>query len=504
MHFARAQELDPADPKIVIAYAESLNRTRGPKEAEYVAAAYRLARHRLDMGGDLRPDARALTAIFLRNADFASKDRLGDFETLGAYYSENGPDTALHLLLSQVTKPEDRHSLLAWHKACGARFVEAAARSPLTAPPSPALVGRARIRIGLMSSDLRNHPIGYFIEPLAEHYDRTKFEIYAYSWFTGQVDETQAWFSRKFDVFRHKSHISDRDAAQLIANDQLDVLFDLGGSTDMNKLSALAWRPAPRIASWLGYPHSAGLATIDRIVTDPYIEPENPDLLLEKPLRLPRTWVAFNRPGMGVEVPIDPVTPQARTGRLTFGTMNNPVKYNPDLIATWASILQRNPGSRFLFVRPEGAADTFRNHIQAAFEANGVARDRIFFVPVRGQHLAHYNEIDIALDTFPQTGGTTTCESLWMGVPVVTLVGDAFFERLSYSNLSNADLGALATMTKASYVEKAVSLAQDVAWRTQFRRTIRDRLLSLPLGDARGFVRDFQMSVQAWIEEPRA
>lgn len=504
VHFARAVALDPKEPRFLTAHAESLNRTRGAAEADNITAAYELAVKRLDLGGDLRPDARALTGILIRNADFDGFARLGSLETLGAHWAAAGSDTALQLLLSQVKTPEHRRLLVDWHRVCGVRPDETARRSPLPqAVAAPSIGGKAKIRVGLMSSDLRDHPVGYFVQPLISHYDRNRFELYAYSWFTRDADPVQTWMSRTIDGFRHRAPIADRDAAALIAEDRLDVLFDLGGSTDMNKLAVMSWRPAPRQASWLGYPHSAGLGTIDRILVDPHLEPKDPALLIEKPFRLARTWVAFERPGFGGDLPITPQTPEERNGHVTFGTMNNPMKYNPELIATWAEILKRLPSARFVFVRPEGAVGSFRDNIEARFEAHGVARDRISYVPVRGRHLPHYDRIDVALDTFPQTGGTTTCETLYMGVPVVSLAGEAFFERLSNSNLHNAGLGELVATSREAYVRKAIAIAEATAWRGELRSTMRERLRAHPLGDARGFARDFEAAIGAWMDEGR-
>src|SRR5207244_4194773 len=140
------------------------------------------------------------------------------------------------------------------------------------------------------------------------------------------------------------------------------------------------------------------------------------------------SWVCLGRLGFGEE-PIEPGLPSDRQGAVTFGTMNNPYKYTPEVFALWAQVLRRVPGARFLFVRPECGAPRFRTNVTRAFESLGIAADRLTFEAVRGAHLSHYNRIDVALDTAPHTGGTTTCETLWMGVPAVTLVGEALFER---------------------------------------------------------------------------
>jgi predicted O-linked N-acetylglucosamine transferase (SPINDLY family) len=157
--------------------------------------------------------------------------------------------------------------------------------------------------------------------------------------------------------------------------------------------------------------------------------------------------------------------------------------------------MNRVPGSRFLFVRPESGAPTFRANIAREFAKHGVGEDRLLFESVRGKHMRHYNRIDIALDSAPHTGGTTTCETLWMGCPTVTLVGEAFFERLSYSNLSNAGLGDLCAFTREQYVEIAVDLAKDRARRLDLRQNLRDRLRISPLGDAKRWVKNFELTI---------
>lgn len=164
-------------------------------------------------------------------------------------------------------------------------------------------------------------------------------------------------------------------------------------------------------------------------------------------------------------------------------------------------MLRQVPDSRFLFVRPEGAVASFRHNIEAQFARHGIAAERIEYVPVRGNHLQYYNAIDVALDTFPQTGGTTTCETLWMGVPVAALLGEAFFERLSYSNLNNAGLGAHCASSPAQYVAIAVALAAATDWRREFRSKARDWLRAHPLGRPDDFVRDFEQAVQSWMDE---
>lgn len=500
--YEKAHERSPDDTAIMTAWADNLDRTRGPEEPANIAAAYRLALRRLDMGGDLRRDARVLRNIFVRAADYSALESFGSFEDLGRYFASAGQESALHYMMSQVRTPQQRRDLLAFHKLWGDRVLERVASAPISVPPpaAPAIGRRARIRVGFMSSDLRNHPVAYFAAPLLLGYDRTKFAFHCYSWCTHGPDPIEERIAKSVDVFRKDGLVSDRKAAQLIADDRLDILFELGGSTDMNKIEVMAHRIAPRTASWLGYPHSAGLTSIDRILVDPYVMPDDPALLIEKPFRVTRSWVALHKPGFGAIPDIVPTTPQERLGKVTFGTMNGTYKYNAGLFETWAEILKRLPGSEFLFVRPESAVESFRENVAKLFETHGVDPVRIRHAGVRGTHMPHYNDIDVALDTFPQTGGTTTCETLWMGVPCVTLVGEAFFERLSYSNLMNAGLGELCAFSREEYIAKAVETGQRTAWRTELRLRARERLASYPLGRPDLWVEDFQDSLSEWMD----
>ncbi len=296
---------------------------------------------------------------------------------------------------------------------------------------------------------------------------------------------------------------SSREVAQTIADDQLDMLIELGGSTHMNRLDVMAYRAAPLQASWLGYPHSAGLSTIDYFICDPYSAPTDPALMIEKPLMMPHTWLALGRAVFGDGLPIAEGLPEDRNGYLTFGTANNPHKYSRAVLGAWARVVAAVPGSRFVFVRPEGSSATFRRNIVAEFAAHGVTEDRVVFHTVRGRHMPFYNEIDITLDPFPLTGGTTTTEALWMGVPVVSLRGEAFFERLSYSILSNAGLGDLVGADLEEYQAIALKLVADRERRRDLRLTLRDRIRNSPLGRTEAFARDFyDMIARAVAEAP--
>ncbi len=493
-----AVRLEPENRDAVADLADSLDRTRGKDEAANIAAAYELALRRVELGGNMLPHARSITSILNRACNHAAADAVGSFSQLTNYWADTGYISALHYQMAQVKTDADRHLLVAAHRKWGRTIDAAAARSPLPAPQ--VRPRRAKLRVGLMSSDLRNHPVCYFALPIIEGYDRERYELYCYSWNSGAGDSVQNRVATLSDGFRLAPAISDRDAAALIADDGLDMLVELGGTTYMNKLAVMAWRPAPVQASWLGYPHSAGPETIDYLVVDPYNCPTDDALLIEKPLVLPASWVVLGPLGFSERLAIEPGLPQDRAGHITFGTMNNPYKYTADVLAAWARITAAVDGAHFLFVRPEGATEAFQRNVRAAFARHGVPGDRVEFIGVRGTHMPHYNRIDIALDTFPQTGGTTTCEALWMGVPTVSLVGPAFFERLSLANLTNAGLGDLAVPTLDAYHATALALAADRDRRESIRRTIRAEIRARPLGQIPQYVSGFMDTMRRAVE----
>ena len=499
LHLRRAVELEPRNTSYRIVLIEGLERTRGGDEGANIEAAYQLARSLLAEGEAITdPGAKkVLYEVLQRVADFDAMARVGDFRTRGRAWAESGRHAALMKQLSAVEAPGDREELLEQHRTWGRKVEARAAAAPIRRPkPRPR---DGRIRLGLMSSDLRRHPVGYFAMPLFETTD-DRFDLYGYSYYQGQEDDVQAAMMAKSRAFRWNPDIGAREAAQLIADDQLDMLIELGGSTHMNKLEVMAYRPAARQASWLGYPHSAGLSTIDYLLVDPYVMPARPELIQEAPLMLPHAWYPLGAFHFRPEPAANPEPPVARNGYVTFGTANNPQKYTRQVIAAWARVMAETPGSRFLFIRPEGAAPSFRANLCALFEAGGVAAERILFEPVRGAHLPHYNRIDISLDCFPQTGGTTTCESLWMGAPCVTLVGESVFERLSYSTLMNLGLPELCARSVDAYVTIAAGLAADPQRIAGLRAGLRARMQASPLGQTETWARDFYAAVARTVE----
>lgn len=486
----RAAELEPDNADYVTALIQSLDRTRTGDEGFNIEEAYRLSQHALEIGGLTPGHDKVLLEILTRVCAYDQLAQLGDFKSLGRGWAETDRHTALLKQLARVRSYEDKVELVEQHRIWG-RMVEDRARAhPIKKPAKRAV--RDKIRLGFMSSDLRQHPVAYFALPLFDHVDRERFEIFCYSYYTGgKEDPMQKYLASQVSAFRWWPDISAHDAAQAIADDQLDMLIELGGSTHMNKLDVMAYRAAPKQASWLGYPHSAGLSTIDYFVCDPYSAPTRPELMIEQPLIMPNTWLALGRAVFSERHAVADTLPEQRNGFITFGTANNPHKYSREVLRTWAKVTASVPGARFAFIRPEGGTASFRRNVLAEFAAEGVNEDRVVFYTVRGKHMPFYNEVDITLDPFPLTGGTTTTESLWMGVPLVSLVGEAFYERLSFSILSNAGLADLCASDLEGYLELALKLAADQPRRLELRQTLRDRIRQSPLGQTEQFATDY-------------
>ncbi len=485
----RAITLDPGKLDYTTALIESLERTRTGNEGGHIEEAYQLAKTVLPRSAEFTESTtKILCEILIRVCDFDGLDQVGDFRTLGRGWAESGRHTALLKQLARVRSDEDRFELLEQHRIWGRGVEAAAARRPIRRPPPRPAGGK--VRLGFMSSDLRQHPVGYFALPLFDHVDDERFEVFVYSYYTGKEDSAQRHITERVSGYRWWPDISIPQAAERIAEDQLDMLIELGGSTHMNKLEVMAYTPAPLQASWLGYPHSAGLETIDYLVCDPITVPPNPDLLIEKPLLMPKSWIALGARFFSNTVEIKEA-PELRNGFITYGTANNPHKYTREVLRTWAKVVAATPNSKFAFIRPEGSGESFRANITRQFEAEGVSADRVIFHPIRGAHLPFYNEVDITLDPFPLTGGTTTAETLWMGVPLVSLIGPAFYERLSASIMTNSGIGDLAVNSLDDYLAAALKLAGDRERRLELRGSLRDRMRNGPLGQTDQFASDF-------------
>lgn len=385
-------------------------------------------------------------------------------------------------------------ALVTLHRRWGAARMAEAKVNPL---PPPQGHRSGPVRVGILSSDLRSHSVGRFVRPLIDHYDRARIALYCYTPKEAPEDPVQRRIRDRVQGFRVLGGRSHREVAAAIREDGIDILFELNGFTGQSRLEALAWRPAPVQVYWLGYPFTTGLSAVDYILLDADLVPEGGRWLTETPFLMARSWVCYD-PFEAVAVPSRP--PVARNGLITFGSLNNPYKITRAAVALWARVLNAVPGSRFLYVRPECARAELRRNLTVEFARHGVSADRLSFVNNKAaglSHFSYYDEIDITLDTMPLTGGTTTADAVWMGVPVVTLAGPALHQRISRAVLRKIGLADLAVETPDAYVAQAVALARDTDRLHHLRAGLRRTLLDSPFCRREDFARDFCDAMEA-------
>lgn len=350
-------------------------------------------------------------------------------------------------------------------------------------------VGR-RLKIGYVSPDFRKHSVNFFFEPLLRGHDRVNFEIFGYGNVEAKDDVTER-LSQSFDHWRDIFQMSDEDAADLIRRDEIDILIDLAGHTGANRLLTFARKPAPIQATWLGYPATSGMKAMDYRIVDHYTAPTGmtDHLNTETLLRLPEVFCCFSLNGRDVRVIDHP--PFEDNGYITFGCFNNFSKLSDPVLAAWAQILQAVPESRLL-LEIEGL-DQFRPELEQRLAGQGMPLDRVILEQRKPENqFVLYNKIDIALDPFPCNGGTTSLDTLWMGVPYVTIAGNSFVSRMGVSFLNNAGLPELVAESIDEYVDKASSLAMDRARLRDLRDGLRDRVEKSPLMDQSRFVRHME------------
>jgi protein O-GlcNAc transferase len=357
-----------------------------------------------------------------------------------------------------------------------------------------------RLRVGYVSADFWNHPVGRFVLPLLEHHDHRQFEIFCYSAVT-RPDAVTARFPPLADHWREIVGTTDEQAATQILADRIDILVDLAGHTAGNRLLVFARKPAPVQISYLGYPCSTGLSAINYRLTDGFANPPNlaDDFHTESLYRLPETNWCFAAPPDSP--PVEP-PPSNRLGYMTFGSFNKFAKVTDPMLRLWGRILQEAPGSRLLLKAAAFDAESAGGRVRRNFAEQGIDVNRL---DLRSRHLndaAHlgmYGEMDIALDTFPYHGTATTCEAMWMGVPVVTLAGRSHASRVGRSLLSNIQLPELVAATPEQYIHLAVTLANDRDRLNTMRRTLRSRMQASPLMDAPRFARNIEAAYrQMW------
>jgi predicted O-linked N-acetylglucosamine transferase (SPINDLY family) len=419
-----------------------------------------------------------------------------------------------YLLARQSDPTASGGDLLADARAWAARFADDLSASGRGAPvavdqPSaagisastpgrlfadPDLNPNRRLRVGYVSADFHNHSVAKFIEPLLVAHDPAQVEVVAYA--QGLVDETTHRLRAAVHAWHDTRTLDDGALAARIARDRIDILVDLGGHTGNNRLLCFARRPAPIQVTYCGYPGTTGLAAMDWRLTDGVADPApSADAeATERLWRLPRGFLCYRPEGEDLPVASPP---SEQTGVVTFGSFNNLAKLGPEVLVLWARILAAVPGSR-LFMKSRALGDPRpQERVRLIFAAEGVDPSRLEFLgyaPSTAAHLSLYARVDIGLDPFPYNGTTTTCEALWMGVPVVTVLGRRHAGRVGASLLGRVGLAALVARDLDEYRRLAVELAHDLVERARLRGALRGWMAASTLMSPATLARDVELA----------
>jgi predicted O-linked N-acetylglucosamine transferase (SPINDLY family) len=354
---------------------------------------------------------------------------------------------------------------------------------------------KSKLRVGFVSPDLRRHPVSYFLESLFEKRDPDQWDVACYADIPAPDDLTgklKGLSTSWRDIYR-KSH---EDVAAQIREDGIDILVDLTGHTTLNRLLVFARRPAPIQVTWIGYPDGTGMSAMDYLICDRVTVPDDAaELYAETPLRMPDCLSCYTPPAAA---PLVSPLPALKNGFITFGCFNQISKVTDEVIAVWSELLHHIPDARMV-MRTKALKDVeTRARIHAAFGSHGVNAARIDLLAPGSQleMLQSYSLMDIALDPFPTAGGTTTCESILMGVPVISLAGDRFSGRISASYLTSVKLNGLIANDAKGYLDLAQRAVKDVPRLARVRAGLRARLMSSPLVDAVRFSRNFSTALR--------
>jgi protein O-GlcNAc transferase len=354
-----------------------------------------------------------------------------------------------------------------------------------------------RLRVGYVSPDLRRHSVTTFFEPLLAHHDRSQFELICYS-ATTEPDDFSLRLQGLCDNWRDIARDSDERAVERIRHDTCDILVDLTGHMGGNRLPLFCHRLAPIQITYVGHPDTTGLTTMDYRLTDPYLDPSDGGsdaYHTEELIRLPTTFGCYQEPRERIDV--GPL-PGKSSRHITFGCLNNPAKITEPAIRIWCRILNAVPGSQLMLLGDCGV-----KYIDDLFYECGISLDRVERMGrlSRVDYLKAFNQIDIALDSFPYNGQTTSCDGFWMGVPMIALTGNSYASRMGLSLLTNLGLTEWIAKTTDEYVEIAERMAQDLQVLGQIRAAMRDRLKASPIMDYPALAQNIEgVYRQLWIK----
>jgi predicted O-linked N-acetylglucosamine transferase (SPINDLY family) len=401
------------------------------------------------------------------------------------------------LRMLNYTDAQDPVAVFREHRAWAerhARPLESEAL-PHTNDPDPA----RRLRIGYVSPYLHRHAVTFFLESVIQHHDRENLEIFLYADVEQPDDYSQRL--REYGARWHKTMgLSDAQLAQRIRDDAIDILVDLSGHTNHNRLLTFARRPAPIQVNWLGFPSTTGMASMDYRITDAWCDPPGTTehLNSEQLVRLPGIYMAWCPPE---HMPDVGPLPALESGCVTFGSFHSCFKITPTIAALWSRILGQVPGSRLALLAI--SSEAARQHTRELFAGQGIAPERLDFLPrlAFDEYLAAFRTVDIALDTFPYHGATTTCFALWMGLPVVVLAGATHASRADVSMLSNVGLPQLVARSGDEYVEIATRLAATLHDLAALRASLRGMMMRSPITDGRSCARHLESAFrEMWVK----
>jgi len=347
-----------------------------------------------------------------------------------------------------------------------------------------------KLKIGFVSSNFNTHSVSHFILPIFQHYNRDNFEYYCYSG-TPKLDEVSESIQHNTDVWRQIYNLSDEEIINTIKQDNIDILIDLAGhSASPNHIGIFSQKPAPLLMSYLGYPFSTGLENIDYRIVDEYTDPIGltEHLHTETLIRIKNSFLCFQPPKQNITIEKNP--PLNKNNHITFGSFNNLNKLSGTTIELWSIILKTVPNSKLALKSSQSLPSLLKEHIIAQFQTHEISIDRLIILNYdtqQNEHLEKYNKIDICLDTYPYNGTTTTFEALWMGVPVITLSGNAHLSRVGNSILQNMELSELIANSPEEYLNIAVALSKNKDKIQNYRHSLRDKLMSSDLTNEMSF-----------------
>jgi protein O-GlcNAc transferase len=440
---------------------------------------------------DIKPDNPA--AYFYRGCSFQFLGRLD--EALVSY------EKAIELKMPFLAACRNRNFLLNYFSQCSVddvyrKHLEYEKHLKLEVKRKKYKFNRESksvLNVGYVSGDFRNHAVSYFFEPLAAAHDKGKFEIFCY--YNDDIeDETTQRIKNYVNYWRDIYTMTDEQVVELVRNDNIDILVDLSGCTRGYRLPVFFCKPAPVQVTWLGYPNTTGLNAIDYRFTDEISDPpgQSDEVYTETLVRLPHGFLCFKGDD---KISESECLPSNKKEYLTFGSFNNLNKVTDEVVALWSQLMASVPRSRLLLKSKVFASDKAKERYLLMFEKNGIDRSRLdlySWLSDKDGHLRLYDEVDIALDTFPYNGTTTTCEALWMGVPVVTLAGDRHASRVGASILTQVGLGHYIANDEKSYIDIGVGLAQDKDILMELRTGLRQKMKSSYLCDSADFARNIE------------